>query len=129
MLVRTIIALVSSPFYGVLIALATLPILVIGGIAMGLLSIASLILPLILIALSFVLQAAVYAQSARYAASMTGLKSLMQQPDFFRSVGRSLAPIAGRSRPGSSPPTEPMRTGSASRLASRATPHWWDLSM
>lgn len=91
MLVRTIIALVSSPFYGVLIALATLPILVIGGIAMGLLSIASLILPLILIALSFVLQAAVYAQSARYAASMTGLKSLMQQPEFFRSVGRSLA--------------------------------------
>ena len=58
---------------------------------MGLLSVASLILPLILIVLSFLLQAAIYAQSARYAASMTGLKSLMQQPDFFRSVGRSLA--------------------------------------
>ncbi len=63
----------------------------IGTLLIGVLTIASLIMPLILGAMSFLIQAAIYAQSARYAASMTGLKSIVKQPDYFAAVGKSLA--------------------------------------
>lgn len=84
MFARLMIALISAPYLGFLTMLTALPILAVGVVAMAVTPV-STALPVIWIFLLLVTWTAVYAQSARTAASVTGLKSLLEQPDFFHS--------------------------------------------
>ena len=91
MLARTIIALVSSPWYGLLVTLIVIPLMIAFGVVAGLVGSGSLVMAAILMLSSVLFQAVVYAQSARYAGSFTGLQSIVDQPEFFAAVGRCLA--------------------------------------
>ncbi|MEM6664491.1 MAG: hypothetical protein AAF666_20195 [Pseudomonadota bacterium] len=88
---RTVLALVSSPFYGFLVMLAVLPITIAGSLAVGVLAVLTIIVPILVIGALIVSQVAIYTQTARYAASFVGLERIANQPDFFRSAGRCFA--------------------------------------
>lgn len=90
MLARTIIVLVSSPWYGILVSTITVPLMLAYGFVAGIVGTSSLVGAGILALSSVLFQAVIYAQSARYAGSFTGLQSIVDQPDFFSAVGRCL---------------------------------------
>lgn len=100
MFVRLVIALITSPIYGVLAALATLPLILFSGVLSVVLSslmpteggtevlvIAIIAVPLALIA-SFMIQVLITVQTARYAASFSGAKALKAQPSFTTAFWR-----------------------------------------
>ena len=84
--IQTTRALILSAFYGLLVVLAALPIIVMATATAGVLGVISMGAPLLLGIFVLVLLAAVFAQCARYSASVTGLQSIAQQPSFVNSV-------------------------------------------
>ncbi len=83
---RTVLALISSPLFGILATIAVLPITIIGNLLVGVIAAYGFILPIIALAASFVVQVAIYVQTARYCAAFTRLRRLSEQPNFFRAV-------------------------------------------
>lgn len=90
MLARTIIALVSSPWYGLLVSLVIIPLMIVFGVIVVVAASGSIWLAAGFAFLSMLFQAVVYAQCARYAASWTGLQSIVHQPTFVVAVKRCL---------------------------------------
>ena len=84
--IQTTRALVLSAFYGLLVVLAALPIIVMATATAAVLGVISMGAPLILGLFVLILLAAVFAQCARYAASVTGLQSIPDQPSFGNSI-------------------------------------------
>ena len=70
--------------------LSALPFVAIAGVFLMGLSVVALLMPVAVGGMMVMVQAAIYTQSARYAASLTGLKPIMRQPDFFAAVGKGL---------------------------------------
>lgn len=87
---RTILALVSSPMYGLQISLVIIPLTLLIGLVTLIAAGTSPWMALGAILASIVFSAAVYAQCARYAGSWTKLQPLSEQPTFFLSVRRCL---------------------------------------
>lgn len=89
--IRTIIALVLSPYYGMIILPSAVSVLfvavavttVLGGVPLG--------SPVLLGMFLLLFNSAIFSQNARSAASITGLQSLAQQPKFTISLMRSLS--------------------------------------
>ena len=90
MLVRTVLALILSVPYGVAVSLMTLPMVIAILFTVAVLSTASPWVAVIAGLCSLVFQAIIYAQSARYAAMLTGLQPLSEQPRFLSAMGRTL---------------------------------------
>lgn len=102
MAARLIIAVLSSPWYGVMAVLAALPLSLVGSVTIVLLSAAmsdessakavvvNLLVGIGLLILSLVVQIAVTVQTARYAGAFSGAKRLTQQPPFLQAFLRGL---------------------------------------
>lgn len=90
MLVRAILALILSVPYGVAVSLMTMPMVIAILFTVAVLSTASPWVAVIAGLCSLVFQAIIYAQSARYAAMLTGLQPLSDQPRFLSAMGRTL---------------------------------------
>ena len=109
MFVRLLIALLASPWYGFLAALATLPLLAAGALGWGMIAsvvpglvgpgsklddlAVLIVMGLFLAVMLLALQIAVIVQMARYAAAFTGAIRLRDQPVFLRSFLRGLLVI------------------------------------
>lgn len=93
MLARTIMALIMSVPYGIVVSLMTLPMVIAILVTVVVLSLASPWVAVIAGLCSLVFQAVIYAQSARYAAMLTGLQRIADQPRFLSAMGRTLVII------------------------------------
>ena len=109
MLVRVLIALLASPWYGFLAVLATLPLAIIGWLGIGLIAsvipqqsalkgtvdtaVAMLILTIIVAILSILLQALIQVQMVRYAGAISRTIPLRRQLPFMKSYLRGLGII------------------------------------
>lgn len=89
--IRTLIALVLSPYNGVIILPSAVPVLFVALALTTLLGITPLGSPVLLGAFLLIFCSAIFAQNARSAASITGLQSLAQQPKFSTSLLRSIS--------------------------------------
>lgn len=87
---RVVLALVKSPIYGIGVALAVLPLTLVGNIALAAFGIMAILLPLLVLIVAFLVQVAIYVQTARYAGSFSGLRPIARQPDFFHAAGKGL---------------------------------------
>ena len=85
---RVVLALISTPAYGLGVALAALPVTLICYAILGAFGVTAILLPLLLLVVAFLVQVTIYVQTARYAASFTGLKKFEFQPDFFGAIGK-----------------------------------------
>ena len=106
MLVRLLIALLASPWYGLLAVLATLPVLIVGSVLIGLIAsvvpqqtalegsvnvaVVIIIISVIVGLLSVLLQVLVHVQMVRYAGAFSGTIRLGKQPRFLKSYLRGL---------------------------------------
>lgn len=87
---RTVLSLISSPAYGLLVALATLPVTLIGNFVLAMFGVTAILLPFLVLIVAFLVQVAIYVQTARYAGSFTSLIGITKQPDFFGAIGKGL---------------------------------------
>ena len=87
---RIMMALAISPGYGFLVALSVFPITFIGVFGLAMFGGLAILVPLLLLLAAFIVQVAIFVQSARFAGNYTGLKNFQQQPDFFVAAGRGL---------------------------------------
>lgn len=102
MFARLVIALITSPIYGALAVLATLPLMVLTSIVLFVLAsvtpeqggvdmvVAAIIIVVLTAILSFLSQVLITVQTARYAGAFTGAKALRDQPPFMRAYWRGL---------------------------------------
>jgi len=84
---RLLLALGAAPAYGVLVALCVLPLTIVGNLVVAVLAVFAFLLPLVVLIAAFLVQVAIYVQTARYATSFTGAKPMHEYPDFFHAVG------------------------------------------
>ncbi|MEM7056629.1 MAG: hypothetical protein AAF557_03505 [Pseudomonadota bacterium] len=87
---RVMTALIRSPGYGILVALATLPVTLVGNLVLGMFGVMAILLPLLILIFAFLVQVAIFVQTARFAGNFSGLKRFPQQPDFFVAAGKGL---------------------------------------
>jgi len=87
---RVVMALVRSPLLGIGVALPVLPITFVGIMILAAFGVAAIMLFVLVFMMVFIMQVAVFVQTARFAASFSGFKSISKQPDFFQVAGKGL---------------------------------------
>lgn len=84
-------AVFLSPFYGLVVAISAIPVLIVTTFAFFMLNRVGMVLPPTLVMLVVGFLGALFAQSARYAASKTGLRAITDQPSQTEGIMRSLS--------------------------------------
>lgn len=87
---RVVMALARSPLYGIAVSVPVMPITLVGIMILAAFGVAAIMLFLLVFLLVFTIQVAVFIQTARFAASFTGFRTISKQPDFFLVAGKGL---------------------------------------
>lgn len=87
---RVVMALIRSPLYGLAVALPVMPLTFVGLMILAEFGVAAIMLFTLVFLMVFIMQVAVFVQTARFAASFSGFKNIARQPDFFQVAGRGI---------------------------------------
>lgn len=87
---RVFMALIRSPLYGAGVALAVFPLTFVSNMVLAAFGVTAILLPFLILLLAFFIQVVIFVQTARFAASFSGLRKFPEQPDFFEAAGKGL---------------------------------------